>query len=196
MRSRPAIRQLGRPEQRPVDLDLPGVRLGVNHKHAGRRDRDVIDVPASPRHAPVVKDDRRAFSRPPVERFADCDLTEFARPEQDLVLWRVLKPEQESADVVVRATDARLATGPAPLVLTPSAGAWVPPLEQVGLLRVRGLTCTPMACETGDRLGAGVPPGLGARIDAGAAQDADIRSTELEDPRCHAERSTECGRCR
>ena len=98
------------------------MRLGVDHKHAGGRDRDVIDVPATPGHASIVKDDCRAFSGPPLERFADRNLAEFARSEGGLVLRRVLKPEQTSADAAVCAKYACLATDPAPLVLTPSAG--------------------------------------------------------------------------
>jgi hypothetical protein len=97
--------QFGRPEQRPVDLDLSRVRLGVNHKHTRGCDRDVIDVSAAPGHAAIVKNDRGALSGSPIERFADRNLAKFARSERGLVRRCVLEPKQESADVTVCATD-------------------------------------------------------------------------------------------
>jgi hypothetical protein len=47
--------QLGLAEERPDNLDLSPVALRVDHVHPRGRDREVIDVRAAVRHAPVVE---------------------------------------------------------------------------------------------------------------------------------------------
>lgn len=78
--------QLRSPEQGLLDPNDSGVTLGVDHIDAGGRDRDVIDVPATERHSPVVEDDGGSLRRPLLEGFADSNLAQLARLERPLVL--------------------------------------------------------------------------------------------------------------
>jgi len=65
------------------------VSLGVDHVHAGGRDRDVIDVPATERHPSVVEDDGGPLGPPLLERLADGDLAQLPGSERPLVLGSV-----------------------------------------------------------------------------------------------------------
>ena len=91
---------------------LPRDVLGVDDVHAGRRDREMIDVAAAAWHATVVEDDRAALRGPALERPRDRLLADRPAEERSLVSGRASDSEQQPADVRMSAADARFAVVP------------------------------------------------------------------------------------
>jgi hypothetical protein len=115
----PGDQQLLVAEDRPADLDLAPVALGVDHVDARWRDREVVDVRAAARHGPVVQD--RNVGTALEQGLRKGLLAGGARLPCLHVCRSVLKPQQQPADSRMPLTYAAFTVRPPPLVLAPTA---------------------------------------------------------------------------
>jgi hypothetical protein len=104
----PLDRQSRRAEQRLRDAHVAADRLGVDHEHAGGRDREVVDVAVAQRHATVVEQLRRAFGSPTFERPGNGRLAQPALTKSRLMLRLATDGEDQAADQRMLASRAKL----------------------------------------------------------------------------------------
>ena len=149
--------------------------LGVDDEDSGRRDGEVIDVAAAPRHAAIVKQDRRPALDPLLQGFSDGRLACGAPTESGLVLRLPAHGEQGIADDRVRCARPRLALDLAALVSrVPRA-----PRPTLGARRVdHGVPSARVALKARDTLLRRVPPRLDARVQATPTCGARVGSTK------------------
>jgi len=112
--------------------------LAVDHEHASRCDRDVVDIAPTPRHASVVQRDRGPPGGPLLDRGGHGLLSLLAAAKRDFVLRRLAQREQETADVWVRLTGAPLPTRATALVLAGETPARQTHIQRLRVDRVRG----------------------------------------------------------
>ena len=95
----------GRPNSR-VDLDLALPVFGVDDPHAGRRDRDVVDVAAAARHPAIVQRDDSVGVGASRERVGDGPFRERALLKRRFMLRGATESEDQAPDTRVGAPRA------------------------------------------------------------------------------------------